>query len=94
MEFQRMCNLVRESAWNWKQGQDLRKKILLLNDEVLLKKRAARTHNEEVLQAMRRKTEARRSQDPQEAERHQLKLRKNEEAREEAEDCIQALTRR
>ncbi len=89
-----MCNLVRESAWNWKQGQDLRKKINLLNDEALLKKREARIHNEKVFQAMRRETEARASQDPQEVERHRLKMRKNEEAREEAEDCIQVLTRR
>ncbi len=94
MEFQHLCELVGESAWNWKQGRDLKKKINLLNDELVLKKKVARKLNEAARHARGRKSEADKVQDLQERAKQDRIQRRNEEAMEEAEDEIRVLTRR
>lgn len=94
MEFQHLCGLVGESAWNWKQGRDLKRKINLLSDEVHLKKKDARKLNEAARQARGRKSEAYKVQDLQEMAKQEGIQRKNEETMEEVEDAIRVLTRR
>ncbi len=92
MEFRRSCALAGESAWNWKQGQDLKKIIYLLSDEVRLKKMEARKLNEAARQALSRKLEARKAQDSQEMERQEDIQRRIEENRDEVEGKIRVLT--